>query len=75
MSVCQRGSQLQPVTAPIDTGVRHFTSEELSRLCLRHNAHVAYRGKVSAYNCVCVKVHYTYTLDFEINALFIGIRC
>ncbi|XP_064402409.1 uncharacterized protein LOC135348160 [Halichondria panicea] len=46
MSVRQRGSQLQPVTAPIDTGVRHFTSEELSRLCLRHNAHVAYRGKV-----------------------------
>ncbi len=46
MSVYQRGSQLQKTTAPSDTGVRQFTSEELSRHCLRHNVHVAYRGKV-----------------------------
>ncbi|XP_064402408.1 uncharacterized protein LOC135348159 [Halichondria panicea] len=46
MSVYQRGSQLQKTTATSDTGVCQFTSEELSRLCLRHNAHVAYRGKV-----------------------------
>ncbi|XP_064402410.1 uncharacterized protein LOC135348161 [Halichondria panicea] len=50
MSVYQRGSQLQKTTAPSDTGVRQFTSEELSRHCLRHNAHVAYRGKVRIYD-------------------------
>ena len=31
-------------------GVRKFTWKELSQLHQRHNAHVAYRGKV----CVCV---------------------
>lgn len=30
-----------------NSGVRKFTSKELSQLNQRHNAHVAYRGKVS----------------------------
>ena len=29
-----------------DEGVKKFTSKQLSELCHRHNAHVAYRGKV-----------------------------
>ena len=31
------------------SGVRKFTSKELSQLNQRHNAHVAYRGKVPIY--------------------------
>lgn len=31
----------------VHTSVRKFTWQELSRLNKRHNAHVAYRGKVS----------------------------
>ena len=35
-----------------DKGVRKFTWKELSQLNQRHNAHVAYRGKVRwHYNC------------------------
>lgn len=34
-------------------GVRKFTSKELSQLNRRHNAHVAYRGKVH-YTRMCV---------------------
>lgn len=39
-------------------GVRKFTWKELSQLYQRHNAHVAYRGKVCAYTCTCECVCY-----------------
>ena len=40
----------EPVDADRDKGVRKFTWKELSLLNQRHNAHVAYRGKVRCYH-------------------------
>ena len=43
---CHSGHEGRPVAAASGNGVRKFTWKELSKLNRRHNAHVAYRGKV-----------------------------
>ena len=44
-SLASQGLHIATANGSSD-GVRKFTSEELSQLNRRHNAHVAYRGKV-----------------------------
>ena len=40
--------------------VKQFTWRELSKLNCRHNAHVAYRGKVRQQQCPLTFVNYCY---------------